>query len=70
MLIRGGLQANAKLATAGQNIVAVTPFISSNGDLVWQCGMAVKPTLNILTPGVDASTLTKVPPKWLPASCK
>jgi type IV pilus assembly protein PilA len=66
----GGLQANAKLAAAGNNILAVTPYVSSNGDLVWQCGVAVKPSLNILTAGVDASTLTKVPPKWLPASCK
>jgi type IV pilus assembly protein PilA len=58
-------QANAKLNGL---IVGVSPFISTNGDLVWQCGMAPAPTQNIAT--VGAATGTTIPAKWLPASCK
>jgi type IV pilus assembly protein PilA len=64
-----GLQANAKLNGLK---VAISPYVSSNGDLVWQCGMSKAPTLNIPTAGTDASLAanTTVPAKWLPASCK
>jgi type IV pilus assembly protein PilA len=61
----GGLQANAKLNAL---IVGVSPYISTNGDLVWRCGLATAPTLNIATAG--AATGTTIPAKWLPASCK
>jgi type IV pilus assembly protein PilA len=71
-----GLQANAKLAAAAvpkQNQVAVAPWLTSNGDIVWQCGLAVAPTLNIVAAsGTDAAlpANTSIPAKWLPASCK
>jgi type IV pilus assembly protein PilA len=58
-------QANAKLNGL---ILGISPFVSSNGDLVWQCGLAPAPTTNIVT--VGAATGTTVPAKWLPASCK
>jgi len=61
-------QANAKLNTL---TVGVDPYVSSNGDLVWQCGMAKAPTTNIPTPAAaDSSSKTTIPAKWLPASCK
>jgi type IV pilus assembly protein PilA len=64
----GGLQANAKLGVAGTNVLGISPYVSTNGDLVWRCGLATAPTLNIAT--VGAATGTTVPAKWLPASCK
>jgi type IV pilus assembly protein PilA len=61
----GGLQSNAKL---NGMIVGVSPYVSTNGDLVWRCGLATAPTLNIATAG--SATGTTIPAKWLPASCK
>ena len=61
----GGLLANAKLNGL---VVGVSPYVSSNGDLVWRCGVATAPTLNIAT--VGGATGTTIPAKWLPASCK
>jgi len=58
--------ANGKLAG---NTLAVSPSISSNGDLVWRCGKAAAPG-NMKTPGADTAAATSLPPKWLPASCK
>jgi len=59
--------ANAKL-NAGT--VAITPYVTQNGDLIWQCGKAGVPTQNVATAGVNASGLTSLVPKYLPASCK
>ena len=63
-----GTQVNAKLAAAGNNVLGVSPYISTNGDLIWRCGLAAAPSVNIATAG--AATGTTVPAKWLPASCK
>jgi type IV pilus assembly protein PilA len=63
-----GTQVNAKLAAAGTNVLGISPYISTNGDLIWRCGLAAAPTVNIGT--VGAATGTTVPAKWLPASCK
>jgi len=60
-------QANAKLNAL---TVGVAPNVSSNGDLIWQCGVAKQPTNNIPVAGTDSKTVTTVLPKWLPASCK
>jgi type IV pilus assembly protein PilA len=61
----GGLTANAKLNGL---TVSMSPYVSTNGDLVWRCGLAAAPTLNIATAG--PATNTTIPAKWLPASCK
>ena len=58
-------QANAKLNGL---ILGISPYVSTNGDLIWRCGVATAPTLNIAT--VGGATGTTVPAKWLPASCK
>ena len=63
-----GAIVNAKLANAANNVLGISPYVSSNGDLVWQCGLAAAPTVNIATAG--AATGTTVLAKWLPASCK
>jgi type IV pilus assembly protein PilA len=58
-------QSNAKLNGL---IVGVSPYVSTNGDLIWRCGQAPVPATNIATPG--PATGTTIPAKWLPASCK
>ena len=63
-----GAAANAKLSAAGTNILGLSPYVTSNGDLVWQCGLAAAPSTNIASAG--AATGTTIPAKWLPASCK
>jgi type IV pilus assembly protein PilA len=51
--------------------VGVAAYVSTNGDLIWQCGIAKAPTLNIGTAAAaDSSTATTILGKWLPASCK
>ena len=60
-----GPQVNAKLAGG---ILGLSPFVTTNGDLVWQCGLAAAPSVNIATAG--PATGTTVVAKWLPASCK
>jgi type IV pilus assembly protein PilA len=63
------MQSNAKLDA---QFVSISPYQSSNGDLIWQCGMSKAPGANILVVGTDSSlpANTSIPPKWLPASCK
>jgi type IV pilus assembly protein PilA len=63
-----GAQANAKLVVAANNTLGISPYVSTNGDLVWRCGLAAAPSVNIATAG--PATGTTVPAKWLPASCK
>jgi type IV pilus assembly protein PilA len=60
-----GGQVNAKLTG---EILGVSPYVSTNGDLIWRCGLALAPSVNIGS--VGAATGTNVPAKWLPASCK
>jgi type IV pilus assembly protein PilA len=58
-------QSNAKLNGL---IVGVSPYVSTNGDLIWRCGLGPVPATNIATAG--PATGTTIPAKWLPASCK
>jgi type IV pilus assembly protein PilA len=63
------LQSNVKLS-GGPNLLDVVAFVSSNGDLVWQCGLALAPTINIDAAASIGVNGTTIPAKWLPASCK
>ncbi len=63
-----GPQANAQLSAAANNTLGLSPFVTTHGDLVWRCGLAPAPSVNIAT--VGPATGTTVPAKWLPASCK
>jgi type IV pilus assembly protein PilA len=71
-----GLNANANLAKAGQNVLELEPKLSPNQDVVWLCGKnkatAGASTLKDpsgQTPGA-ADTGTTVLPKYLPANCR
>jgi len=57
-------------------ILALQPFVSANGDIVWRCGMATAPALGTTTPNdaagnpsTDSGTTTVID-KYLPASCR
>ena len=65
-----GFVANKKLDTL---TVGVSPWLSKNGDFIWQCGKAAAPPAANLDPAndsTDSGTNTSIVPKWLPASCK
>ena len=70
----GTIRATFAGAVVNQKLVGmlldIAPSVTTNGDLVWQCGMGAQPSVNIATAGVDTSTGTTIPAKWLPASCK
>ena len=71
---KGTIQASFAGTQVNKNLVGlnlqIAPYVTTNGDLVWQCGKGAKPSVNIATAGVDTSALTTIVPKWLPASCK
>jgi type IV pilus assembly protein PilA len=62
-----GLNANAKLQTAGSNTLYLIPFVNSNNDVLWECGSAVAPAGTAIGAGTAASTT--VLPQYLPTSC-
>jgi type IV pilus assembly protein PilA len=74
ILVNGVIQATYSNVTGQANarlnglVVGVSPYTTTNGELIWLCGLAPAPATNIATAG-DA-TGTTIPAKWLPASCK
>ena len=55
------------------NTVALQPYASAGGDVIWRCGYAVAPggADPGLTPGdPDSSAATSVEPKYLPSNCR
>jgi len=61
-----GGQANAKLQTAGANVLTLVPYTNANNDVLWRCGTAAVPSGTVATGAVGATT---VPPQYLPTSC-
>ena len=58
-------------------VLALQPYVSGNGDIVWRCGAAIAPTLGTttpndaaLTPSTDSLAVTTVIDKYVPASCR
>ena len=66
IVITYGLLANAKLATAGANVLDISPGLSANNDVVWVCGKAAIPGSLATAPPADTTT---VPAAYLPTSC-
>ncbi|MBV6423205.1 MAG: Fimbrial protein [Steroidobacteraceae bacterium] len=65
-----GVQANANLANAAQNLLDLRPRLSLNGDVVWVCGRAAAPA-GVTDPTVpSAADGTTVLAKYLPANCR
>jgi type IV pilus assembly protein PilA len=60
-----GLQGNAAIST---KTLALTPYTSTNFDIVWVCGTAAVPAGATLTGGSVAGT-TNVAVQYLPSGC-
>ena len=65
----GGPAVNAKLATAGQNVLGLTAFINTNNDVLWQCGTSAPPSAGSVATGASPGGGTNVLPQYLPTSC-
>jgi type IV pilus assembly protein PilA len=61
-----GNSANAKLASAGSNTLALIPYTNANADVLWRCGLATSPSGGSISGGSVNST---VPAQYLPTSC-
>ncbi len=76
IVVTFGNDANGNLKEAGKNTLALQPMLSKNNDVVWLCGFnTAKNTTGLVDPGTGtaapaATGLTKVKPKYLPASCR
>ncbi|HEY3784457.1 MAG TPA: pilin [Steroidobacteraceae bacterium] len=66
IVITYGLQANTKIATAGTDILDISPGLSANNDVVWICGKAVAPATLVTAPPADTSSVAV---QYLPAAC-
>jgi type IV pilus assembly protein PilA len=64
-----GGQANEVLTAAGKNVLALTPALSANGDIVWICGRAAVPA-DLTDVAGDAAAATTVESNKLPAVCR
>jgi type IV pilus assembly protein PilA len=62
----GGSQANAAIPVAAT--LSLTPYNSTNGDIVWVCGTQVAPTGTALTSNAAAGA-TSVLQTYLPSGC-
>ena len=65
----GGTAVNAKLATAGANVLGLTAFTNTNNDVLWQCGLSAAPSGGSVATGATAGGATTVPAQYLPTSC-
>ena len=65
ILITYGNQVNTVLT--GKTL-GMTPYLSTNKDVIWVCGNATPPTGATIAPGVTAPT-TNVSAQYLPTSC-
>lgn len=60
-----GPQANAKLSTAGVNMLTLQPGLNANNDVIWVCGNAAVPSMS----SAPVASLTNVPAVYLPSTC-
>jgi type IV pilus assembly protein PilA len=51
-------------------VLAITPYLNANNDIVWVCGLALVPTGATLPTGTTAaSTATTIATQYLPGAC-
>lgn len=62
-----GYEANAVIRGT---TLAMTPFVTASGDVVWVCGYADNPAGTRLLPPESARQETTILPKYLPAACR
>ena len=64
-----GQQANKNISNS---VLALTPYLDSNNDVIWDCGYAAAPTggsASIAAGAPNANTVTTVSAQYLPTSC-
>ena len=66
-----GGQANTNIAT---KVLALQPRVSTNGDVIWLCGLNTGSTINPAptdpSSGASTAVTTTVLPKYLPQNCR
>jgi len=60
-----GAAANAKLSGL---VLAISPYVNANNDILWQCGTAAAPTASA-TASTSTGVSTTVSAQYLPTSC-
>lgn len=65
--INYGMQANANALASGQDLLALRPTVSPNGDVIWNCGNHTE--VGSSTPAAAANTTT-VRDKFMPQTCR
>ena len=68
IVITYGASANAKLATASSNVLALIPYTNANNDVLWQCGNSAAPSSTIAS-GATSGGGTTILPQYLPTAC-
>lgn len=63
-----GNDANALIQAAGNNTVSLRPFVSVDGSVSWQCGLAEVGALVAMS--AAGANITDLEGKYLPASCR
>lgn len=66
ILITFGGEANGAISGA---VLAIAPGIGEGGEVVWSCGQTGSGAAGVTWQG-DAATLTTVPTRFLPSSCR
>jgi type IV pilus assembly protein PilA len=70
IVVTYGNQANAVLGTTGK-VLALTPYVDANNDIIWVCGKHTQPTGASLPTGVTSGLgTTTVLDKYLPQTCR
>ena len=64
-----GAQANTNALTGASNVLSLTPKISPNNDIIWNCGYKAVIGADPAT-GAAGAVATTVLAKYLPASCR
>jgi type IV pilus assembly protein PilA len=65
--INYGRQANASALASGQDLLALRPTVSDNGDVIWNCGNHTE--VGNATPASN-DTATTVRDKYMPQTCR
>jgi type IV pilus assembly protein PilA len=68
IIIQYGNQANSNIN--GAYYLTLHPFATSNGDVVWICGLAGTAGTTPVDDAPAPGTATNIPDKYLPASCR
>ena len=69
IVITYGGSANAKITGAGSNTLSLQPYINTNNDVLWQCGLATLPASASASSAGTTAVSTNVSPQYLPTSC-